>query len=197
MDLTHPADIDLLVIGGGLAGHAAALEAAELGASVLLVEKMADVGGSTIQSSGSFAFAGTQAQRDAGFEDSPEEIRNDIDAASGGLADPALVSVYVEGQADAYAWLKSKDVLFYPVTLSSNQTVPRTHATQPIQLMEALHAKVLDSERVHFIACAAARRLTTDARGTVTGAIFELNEGIGRSARGAGGACHRRILAKC
>jgi fumarate reductase flavoprotein subunit len=177
MDLTHPAEIDLLVIGGGLAGHAAALEAAEFGASVLLVEKMADVGGSTIQSSGSFAFAGTQAQRDAGYEDSPEEIRNDIDAASGGLADPALVSVYVEGQADAYAWLKSKEVLFHPVTLSSNQTVPRTHATQPIQLMEALHAKVLESERVHFLACAAARRLTTDAKGTVTGAIFQLKEG--------------------
>ena len=67
MDLTHPAEIDLLVIGGGLAGHAAALEAAKFGASVLLVEKMADVGGSTIQSSGSFAFAGTQAQRDAGY----------------------------------------------------------------------------------------------------------------------------------
>jgi fumarate reductase flavoprotein subunit len=43
--------------------------------------------------------------------------------------------------------------------------------------MEALHAKVLDSERVHFLACAAARRLTTDAKGTVTGAIFELKEG--------------------
>ncbi len=170
-------DTDLLVIGGGLAGHAAALEAAEFGASVLLVEKTAAVGGSTLQSSGSFAFAGTQAQRDAGFEDSPEEIRTDIVAASGGLADPALVSVYIEGQAQAYAWLKAHGVHFHPVTLSSNQAVPRTHATQPMQLMTALHAKVLADERIEFVDNAAARRLVVDPEGKVTGAVFETGQG--------------------
>jgi succinate dehydrogenase/fumarate reductase flavoprotein subunit len=79
---TIPKNVDLVVLGGGLAGHAAALEAAAKGAKVLLLEKRGQYGGSTVQSSGSFAFAGTKAQRDAGFEDSPKNMANDIMKAS-------------------------------------------------------------------------------------------------------------------
>lgn len=47
-------ETDVLVIGGGGAGMAAALSAAENGARVILIEKQASLGGSTILSSGSF-----------------------------------------------------------------------------------------------------------------------------------------------
>ncbi len=176
---------DLLVIGGGLAGHSAALEAAEAGATVLLAEKTAEIGGSTVQSSGSFAFAGTEAQRAAGFDDSPENIRRDIVSASGDLADPALVSLYVQHQADAYDWLKLHGVEFHPVTLSSNQAVPRTHATNPRQLMDALHQHARRHPRIAFLNRMAAERLETDASGRVVGAQFSGPEDVRRvAARG-------------
>lgn len=150
-----PEQVDLVVAGGGLAGHCAALQAAERGASVLLLEKTGRYGGSTTHSSGSFAFAGTQAQRDAGFEDSPENMEADIMRASGNLADPALVSLYMERQAEAYEWLRAHGVVFHPVTLSSNQGVPRTHATDPSQLMDALHAAVEANASIHYVSNAA------------------------------------------
>lgn len=164
-----PSDVDLVVVGGGLAGHSAALEAAESGATVLLIEKTSRYGGSTVQSSGSFAFAGTQAQRDAGFEDSPENMAGDIVKASGGLANPELVNLYLDRQADAYDWLREHGVHFYPVSLSSNQNVPRTHSTDPRQLMEALHAAATANPRIRYADGAAVRRLAQDAGGRVVG----------------------------
>nr|MBF0681101.1 FAD-binding protein [Pseudomonas sp.] len=86
-----PSETDLIILGAGLAGHTAALQAAESGCQVLLVEKTGSYGGSTVLSSGSFAFAGTEAQRAAGYEDSGETLADDIRSASGNLADPELV----------------------------------------------------------------------------------------------------------
>ena len=66
---------DIVVVGAGLAGFCAAIEAAGRGAEVLLLEKQARVGGSTVLSGGSMAFAGTDAQESAGIADSNEPAR--------------------------------------------------------------------------------------------------------------------------
>ena len=62
---------DVVVVGGGGAGLSAAVSAAELGASVLLLEKNAALGGTTGISVGSFTACGTSLQRAAGIEDDP------------------------------------------------------------------------------------------------------------------------------
>lgn len=165
----HHSEHDLLVLGGGLAGHAAALQAAAKGVRVTLLEKTALYGGSTVQSSGSFAFAGTSAQRDAGFDDSPAHMAEDVVKASGHLADPALVDLFISRQAEAFEWLLQNGVEFHPVTLSSNQSVPRTHATDPQQLMDALHARVRENPLITYVTGVAAQELVTDATGRVTG----------------------------
>ncbi len=62
-------EFDVVVAGGGGAGLIAAVEAAEAGARVLLVEKQPDVGaGATGMSIGSISAAGTDLQRAAGIE---------------------------------------------------------------------------------------------------------------------------------
>jgi glycine/D-amino acid oxidase-like deaminating enzyme len=48
----HPAAVDLLVAGGGMAGMAAAARAIELGLDVVVVEKGDAVGGSAALSAG-------------------------------------------------------------------------------------------------------------------------------------------------
>ena len=65
---------DVIVVGAGLAGHCAALEAARLGASVALLDREPQTGGATVLSGGSFAFAGTALQKSLGYDDSPALI---------------------------------------------------------------------------------------------------------------------------
>jgi len=170
-NFTLPSQADVVILGGGIAGHTAALQAAELGRNVLLLEKTDIYGGSTVLSSGSFAFAGTQVQRDAGYEDSGETLADDIRSASGQLADPELVDLYVQEQADAYAWLCEHGVKFHPVSLSSNQAVPRTHPTNPQQLMDALHECVKRQEKITYVTGVSARSLIVDQAGRVEGVV--------------------------
>ena len=61
---------DVLVVGGGGAGLMAAVEAAERGASALLVERRAEIGGSTAMAVGALSAAGTALQKAAGMDDS-------------------------------------------------------------------------------------------------------------------------------
>lgn len=167
-----PGMIDIVVVGGGLAGHCAALEAADRGADVLLIEKRETFGGSSILSSGSFAFAGTQEQRDAGYEDDDALLAADLVKAGGGYADPALIDLYIKRQRDDYAWLKAHGVEFLKITLSSNQAIPRTHPTDPVQMTGALNAHVVAHERITYVTNTAAERLMHDADDRVTGIVL-------------------------
>jgi len=153
------AAFDLIVLGAGLAGHCAALAAAERGARVLLVDKTDRPGGSTLQSSGSFAFAGTDLQRAAGVQDTLDKLEADLNKASGQRADPALVRLYLQRQADTYEWLRAKGVQFDPLALSSSMSVPRTHPTLPAQLMAAMQAQVRAQPRISWRARTEASRL--------------------------------------
>jgi fumarate reductase flavoprotein subunit len=70
---------DVVVIGGGAAGLMAALKSAETGVNVVLMEKMAFLGGNTIISAGIIQAAGTSVQREYGVEgDSPEKFIEDL-----------------------------------------------------------------------------------------------------------------------
>lgn len=53
---------DVVVVGGGLAGHCAAHEAAAAGARVLLLEQETEVGGNTRISARLVALAGTRCR---------------------------------------------------------------------------------------------------------------------------------------
>ena len=69
---------DLIILGGGLAGMCAAVEAGEQGVNVLLLEKQDELGGSTVLSSGYMAFAGTDMQEKAGIIDSTDSLLADM-----------------------------------------------------------------------------------------------------------------------
>lgn len=61
---------DVIVVGTGFAGLAAALEARLKGASVLMIEKMPTFGGNSAINGGAFAVAGSPLQEEAGIKDS-------------------------------------------------------------------------------------------------------------------------------
>jgi fumarate reductase flavoprotein subunit len=73
-----PTRCDVLVLGPGIAGHCAALVAAEAGADVLFLEKAAQPGGSSAMAGGIFLFIGTDLQKAAGSADGLEALRQDL-----------------------------------------------------------------------------------------------------------------------
>jgi len=93
---------DLLVIGDGLAGSAAALEAARLGASVELVSA---AHGSSDRAQGGIAAATLP-------EDSPRLHALDTLAAGGDLCDPRAVAMLTSAGPGTVRWLESLGVRF-------------------------------------------------------------------------------------
>ena len=97
--------VDVIVVGSGLAGLTAAITAAETGASVLLLEKMAAFGGSSVISGGTFAACNTPAQKDEGVQDSVERFCADMMKAGAYLNSPELVRTLAENSAAAHQFL--------------------------------------------------------------------------------------------
>jgi fumarate reductase flavoprotein subunit len=156
---------DVIVLGGGLAGCCAALAALEAGAQVLMLEKLEHGAGSTWQSAGSFSFAGTDLQREAGLDDAPEQLYNDLIKAGGGHNDASLVRRFCERQLDAFAWLRGHGAVFERVQLSGGQGVPRSHACNPAQLMDALAGSLQGKNRFQRLDNTGAERLRQDTSG--------------------------------
>lgn len=180
-------DWDVIVIGGGLAGVTAAMSAADAGSRVLILEKTAEPGGSARLSGGSFAFAGTDLQRKHGIDDSPELLREDLLAVGEGKNDPALVDLYVAEQLAAYEWLREIGVPFERVSLSSNQSRPRTHGTNAPQMFEAVLATGTKHPNITFrMESGADRLLRSEDRvtGVQTGGT---SGGAGRESTAASG----------
>jgi fumarate reductase flavoprotein subunit len=134
---------NLIVVGAGMAGHCAALEAAHLGGRVLLLEKTDVYGGSTRMCGGAFAFAGTEIQKKSGIEDSSELLEEDLLKAGKYRNDRALVHTYAERQYENYLWLKNLGLEFEQVSLSGSQSVPRNHSISPVQVLDTLHERYL------------------------------------------------------
>lgn len=120
-------DVDVVIVGGGLAGLCALNAALEAGASARLIEKTSALGGSTVLSSGLMAFAGTDEQHHEGIEDSAENLRADLERTGLGMSDPALLEVYTREQQSTYRWLKGAGVSFGEPHAGSGQSVPRSH----------------------------------------------------------------------
>ena len=98
--------VDVLVIGAGACGLAAAIAAHDAGASVAIVEKLDRPGGNSSLSTGSVPAANSRFQREAGLVDSPEAMVRDLMQIAGGETDDlALVQRLAEVSAETVEWL--------------------------------------------------------------------------------------------
>lgn len=165
---------DVIVIGAGLAGYCAAIEAAQAGASVLLLEKQNEVGGSSILSGGSFAFAGTPNQAAEGISDNDALLHKDMREVGAYENEDRLVALYVSHQQDAYRWLLGLGVTFGPVQVASGQSVPRLHPAHPPTVFELLKARAAGLPGIRLQMQTRAVRLVRDPAGArVTGVLVE------------------------
>lgn len=98
---------DLLIVGGGNAGLAAAVTAGELGIPTIVLEKTHRVGGQLHWSSGHFSAAGARRQRDRGIIDTADEHRAEVERMADGEGTPHLIEMATREAAAAVDWLES------------------------------------------------------------------------------------------
>src|ERR1700724_4872866 len=98
-------DADVLVIGAGACGLAAAIPAHDSGVSVAIIEKLDRPGGNSSLSTGSVPAAGSRFQREAGIADSPERFVADLMRIGGGADWAALVWRVLHAPAAAVGML--------------------------------------------------------------------------------------------
>lgn len=105
-------EYDVIVIGSGFAGLAAAISAAENGAKVVVLEKMQVAGGNSSRSGGMMAIPGSSVQKEQGIEDSPAKLAADMKRIGLGLGDPEHIRVVTELAAPTFEWTKKQGVVW-------------------------------------------------------------------------------------
>ncbi|MFB9258866.1 FAD-dependent oxidoreductase [Dietzia aerolata] len=104
---------DVVVVGMGIAGACAAIEAAEAGSSVIVLEGASGPGGSSAQSGGEiYLGGGTATQQAVGIEDTVEDMRAFLVAALGPNADEAKIDAYCTGAVEHHDWLVDHGAVF-------------------------------------------------------------------------------------
>ncbi|MET0659737.1 MAG: FAD-dependent oxidoreductase, partial [Steroidobacteraceae bacterium] len=98
-------DFDVIVVGSGGAGHAAANTARECGATVLVLEAAPSIGGTTAMSGGVIYAAGTSVQQAAGVQDSADAMFEHYMTFNQWLLEPAIVRRYCDESAPTIEWL--------------------------------------------------------------------------------------------
>lgn len=164
---------DVIVVGAGASGLAAAIEAAAAGAEVLVLEKNPFAGGSSRLSVGSINAAGSVLQKRAGIVDTPDEHFEDMDLFMGPFAaqeNRALRRLLVDHAAETLHWLMSLGLCFYGPTADPPHRHPRMHNVLPNSRAYPYYLSREARRRgARLVFDAPVHALLTDAQGGVRG----------------------------
>jgi len=175
LDLTPAHTADVLVVGGGGAGCAAALHAYAQGAKVLLATKLRLGDSNTVMAQGGIQVAITN-------EDSP--IQHFLDTLKGGHMknDHQLLKVMVEEGPSVARWLLGLGVLFdrdadgnLHVKKGGGSSKPRLLTCSDytgLEIMRVLKDEVLN-QKIQLMEFSAAVELLSDGNGVCTGAVLQ------------------------
>ena len=166
-------EADVIVIGAGLSGLSASVRAAEQGAEVILLEKMAYAGGNCILSTGILQAAGTKLQAQAGIEDSPEQYALDMAQGASADRDPVQMKMVSTLSGETLDWLADNGVEFSDkVTQGVGSTAYRAHQSMPDanELVSGL-VDAASQKGVMIQYDTPVLSLMTDDQGKVTGVV--------------------------
>ncbi len=127
--------IDVCVVGGGLAGMSAAVRASELGLTVVLLEQSPDASylANSRMTSGVFHLATTNVLSP------PEVLEQAVNTATKGTAHPALVKALAADAQRAVRWLQSQGIRFIKGGVADYHNFvvapPATHKEGPFDIL--------------------------------------------------------------
>lgn len=177
-DVEVPKQADVVVVGAGGAGFAAAITAANEGKSVVLLDKMGVYGGDTALSGGEMAVPGNWIQVTQGVEDSPENLIEDMLVGGDNKGDPELVSIIANGALDSANWLTYEggiswkhDLMQFGGHNIKRSIIPLTHSGS--EMTTKLTDRVDTIEEITLIDNLKATELIQNDQGAITGVKVE------------------------
>jgi flavocytochrome c len=172
-------EAEVIVAGYGGAGSAAAIEAHDKGASVLIVEKNSKAGGTTAMAGGVIVGAGTSVQKARSIIDSPDEMYRYYRAAGQGLDDPDMTRVYCEDSAANIDWLISLGMEFEGVYMTGAEDYleytaitpakPRGHVTGSMGTFFKVLKNACDKRGINSLYKTQLAEIITNPEGEVIG----------------------------
>ncbi|KAJ4188262.1 hypothetical protein NW767_011923 [Fusarium falciforme] len=117
---------DVIVVGSGIAGLSASIAAAEKGASVLLLERFH--GGGTTALSGGIVYAGggTQQQKEAGYDDTPENMFAYLRQEIGDVVQEKTLKRFCHESPGMIQWLEKHGARFKGALSPYKTSYPNT-----------------------------------------------------------------------
>jgi fumarate reductase flavoprotein subunit len=162
-------DFDVIVVGTGIAGHCAALEALDAGARVLMLDSEPQIGGSSRLSTGMIMGAGTRFQSERGIEDTPELLYRHYTTANQWTVQPSVARRLCFEAGPTIEWLNDRGVAILDVISSGEEDRPRGHVTEGgAAIVAALSGRVGEFDRVDVALNSRVDRLLVE-KGAVTG----------------------------
>jgi len=169
--VTADATFDVVVVGGGGSGLAAAIEARATGRDVVLLEKNLELGGSTAWSIGSVTASQTPHQARKGIADNPADHWRDMAGFNGELDardNAALRRVLADEMPETFRWLLKHGVRFYGPMPEPPHSKPRMHNVLPNSRAFITHLARAARRAGVTIACGARATALVKEQGRVT-----------------------------
>ena len=172
---------DIVVIGAGGAGLSAAVQAHDLGAKVIVVEKMAMPGGNTVRAAGGLNACCTPLQKAKGTKDSTEIMFADTMKGGHWKNNPELVRTLVNNSGAAVDWLLALGGDFRDVGLMAGASQPRTHrptggALVGPEVIRTLYTAA-KARQIDMRMNTQAVEITKNGKGAVTGLVVKGKDG--------------------
>ncbi len=149
-----PPKADLVIVGTGISGLAAALDAGRAGASVTVIDMWSVFGGHAVMSGGLVCLVNTPFQRATNVADSPRLAIEDF-LKHGEDANPDWVRLYArDSEREVYDWLNALGVGWSQLfPLIPGNSVKRQHVAKGrgIGLISPIYRECLLWTNIHFV----------------------------------------------
>ncbi|MBI4297810.1 MAG: FAD-binding protein [Chloroflexi bacterium] len=122
---------DVVIVGSGGAAVAAAVEVAEQGASAIVLEREAELGGASNSSTGFCCLVDTPLQREIGLQDSPDLAFQDWIHVGRGAANEEWARFYIDHTLhELFEWAQERGVRWVGLLPYEGNSVPRMHGPE-------------------------------------------------------------------
>ena len=164
-------EADVVVVGAGAAGLSAGLKAVQDGKNVIILEKMGVIGGARAMAGSGTMATGSTWQKEDGYEDSPEQLVEDMMENGHNKNDRATVELFANPIGEAFDWLVDENGAAVPYQRSGEPTRSYSGVGRGAGVCQSLCDKFLAEGGTLLLNTPATALIIND--GAVTGVMAE------------------------